>query len=126
MRPINGFLFVLATFAASAAAADTSDSLAARHQRAVATTEGAAYEKSVGQTVAEHYGSIQKCFPRRHTTLQITVFFEISPDGAVGASDALPQGTESSCALTQIRQLKFPAGAPPDFVGKFNFVINGT
>jgi hypothetical protein len=122
MRCVFGSLLALATFAA--AADGPSDSLAARHESAVATTAGAAYEKVVGQTVAENFSSIQKCFPRRHTTLHITILFEISPDGAVGASDVSPQGVEGNCALLQIRQIKFP-GAPPNFVGKFDFVVAG-
>jgi hypothetical protein len=123
MRTIFGSLVVLATFAATANTA--SDSLAARHDRAVATTEGAAYEKVVGQTVAVNFASIEKCFPKRRTTLHVIVLFEIAPDGTIGASDASPQGDEGSCALMQIRQLKFPAGAPPNFVGKFDFVVTG-
>ena len=123
MRSIFGSTLAVATFAA--VADSPSDSLAARYDRAAATPEGAAYEKVVGRTVAENWASIEKCFARRHTTLHITVLFEISPDGVVGASDASPPGSEGNCALMHLRQIKFP-GAPPDFVGKFDVVLKGT
>jgi TonB family protein len=118
MRCLSGSLLVLATFAA--AANGSSDSLAARHESALATPEGAAYQKVVGRTVAENYSSIQKkCSPRFGMVSNATFLFEISPDGVVGASDVSPQSAGGNCTLTQIRQIRFP-GAPPNFVGKFH------
>lgn len=115
------FLFGSLVLAAVAAAAnDPSDSLAARHESALATPEGDAYQKVVGRTVAENYGSIQKkCFPRFGATSNARFLFEISPDGSVGAADVSPQSAAGNCVLTQIRQIRFP-GAPSNFVGQFN------
>jgi TonB family protein len=116
-RCLFGSLLVLAAFAAAANGAN--DSLAARHESALATPEGAAYQEVVGRTVAEDYSSIQKkCVPRFGITSNATFLFEISPDGVVGASDVSPRSPGGNCALTQIRQIRFP-GAPPNFVGKF-------
>jgi TonB family protein len=121
MRCLFGLLLVIATFAA--AANGPSDSLAARHESAVATPEGAAYQQVVGRTVAENYSSIQKkCFPRLGATSNAKFLFEISPDGVVGASNVSPQSAGDNCVLTQIRQIRFP-GAPPNFVGQFNINI---
>jgi TonB family protein len=118
MRCLFGSLLVIATFAA--AANGLSDSLAARHESALATPEGAAYQKVVGRTVAENFSSIQKkCFPRFGATSNAKFLFEVSSDGIVGASDVSPQNASGNCVLTQIRQIRFP-GAPPNFVGQFN------
>jgi TonB family protein len=119
MRGLFSALLMLATLAS--AANGPNDSLAARHDSALATPEGAAYQRVVGRTVAENYSAIQKkCLPRFGRTSNATFLFEISPDGVVGASDVSPKSAGGNCALTQIQQIKFP-GAPPNFVGKFTF-----
>lgn len=58
MRRLFSSLLMLATFAS--AANGPNDSLAARHDSALATPEGAAYQRVVERTVAENYSAIQK------------------------------------------------------------------
>jgi len=114
----------LALVSAVAAADDTAAALAARYDASVATTQGAAYQQQWRQVVNAHFGALLKCFPPRHPTLDLVIYFEISTDGVVGASSVSPQGDAGDCAIGEIRKMRFPA-APPDFVGKFAMLVPG-
>ena len=122
MRHLLGATLVLISLAA--VADNSMATLTARYDASIATPQGAGYQQQMRHVVGANFGALLKCFPPRHPTLDLVIFFEISTDGVVGASEGSPQGAASECAVAEIRKMKFPP-APPDFVGKFALLVPG-
>jgi hypothetical protein len=118
-RKLASFLFFVPLIAT---ADESSSNLAARRDASLQTSEGAAFEKVMKSALISNFAPILKCTSGRHGVLEITILFEVMPDGSVGASDVTPQGPEAECILKTLQATKF-AAAPPAFVGKFSLLV---